>query len=111
MESLTAAARRNVGRDNAQTSSSQSKQLLAPRTCLGLACVTVLDEVTDPECAGSESLTELCCCRLEVCKDPVRSRAGQFLETLALLYRTYQLSEPYFFFLVLGLHVCVSSIP
>lgn len=96
-ESSTAAARRNLGRDNAQTSSSQSKQLLAPRTCLEPACGTVLDEVTDPMCAASESLTELCCGRLEVCKDPVKGRVWQFLETLTLLYITYQLSEPYFF--------------
>lgn len=86
-ESLTAAARRNVGRDNAQTSSSQSKQLLAPRTCLELACGTVLDEVTDPVCAGPESLTELCCCRLEVCKDPSEEQGVAVLgDTGTLVY-------------------------
>lgn len=59
-----------------------------PRTCLELACVTVLDEVTDPVCAGS------------VVRGLQGSSEEQGVEEpgdIELLYIMYRLSEPYIY--------------
>lgn len=58
----------------------------------------------------SYSLTaRCCCCRLEVCKDPVKSRAGKCMETLELVYNGSV--QRAVFSLPLDFHACVAGIP